>query len=447
MIRLNGIVYTRVEKATVNRGMKLTRTGVVILAILASTQAWATIITLGPIDAADSGWYHSGGNHNSVNPNYAVGTLGGREFRDFFVFDLTDMHSGPFEIVSAELRLWLPDGGYVSPDASELYELYSVETDPADVMAGGSGHTDIFDDLGDGTLYGSATVAPGDQGSVLSISLLAGALADMGWWRGKWPTSTKRVLRFMFYCAMRFSDFLVYDSEGIRKMLQKTIPCKRNTYTIAYGAHTNPYLGVASPEVDAVLEKYGLAARQYYLVVSRLEPENNVDVIIDGYRNCPGRRSLVIVGNLRDTAFVRKLRGIHAEKVRFVGGIYSKSELRILRANAAAYVHGHSVGGTNPSLLEAMASANVCVCHDNIFNREVAGDGAFYFGDKRALSDAITRIESADISDLDRRRQAGLRRVGQLYNWDRIAEQYDAAFQDMLACAGREPLKAGLGHG
>ena len=111
------------------------------------------------------------------------------------------------------------------------------------------------------------------------------------------------------------------------------------------------------------------------------------------------KRPLVIVGNIMETDYVRDLLKFKSKRIVFLGGIYDRFALEVIRANAFSYIHGHSVGGTNPSLLEAMASKNLCICHKNQFNMGVVSDSGFYFENDDDLSKVITEIEHNDYSE------------------------------------------------
>jgi rhamnosyltransferase len=116
--------------------------------------------------------------------------------------------------------------------------------------------------------------------------------------------------------------------------------------------------------------------------------------------------------------------------VRFPGGIYDRDELSIIRANAVDYLHGHSVGGTNPSLLEAMASKNLCICHDNEFNREVVRENGFYFKNAGELSLLLEHIE-VHPDEFAAMKTGALGRITDYYNWDLIGERYDRLFREI----------------
>jgi rhamnosyltransferase len=215
----------------------------------------------------------------------------------------------------------------------------------------------------------------------------------IGWERSKWPNTSKKILKFMFYLSAKLSPYIVADSASVEQVFREEFNRKRRIKTIEYGAHLNKTIGDNSDKVKDILQKYNLESNQYHLVVSRLEPENNIDVIIRGYLKENHKFPLIIVGNIMETDFVSQLTTLKSDKVIFVGGIYNRLELEIVRSNAFSYIHGHSVGGTNPSLLEAMASKNICVCHDNKFNKEVVEGSGFYFNTEHDVSNIIKEIE------------------------------------------------------
>ena len=181
--------------------------------------------------------------------------------------------------------------------------------------------------------------------------------------RSKWSWPVQIAFRMFEFAASRFSDWVICDSKAIENYIRKSYGC-HHTHVAEYGAYPNVYLTKEGAS-QAVLEELKLESGAYHLVVSRLEPENNVESIIRGYQLSTRKWPLIVVGNLQETNVVSMLRGVAGAQVHFVGGIYDKEKLAIVRAHAASYLHGHSVGGTNPSLLEAMGSRNLCVCHDD----------------------------------------------------------------------------------
>ena len=127
------------------------------------------------------------------------------------------------------------------------------------------------------------------------------------------------------------------------------------------------------------LKRFNLKSNEYYLSIARLEPENNVKLIIDEFQTSNSKKKLVIVGPLKNTSYVKDLLKNKSEKVIFTGGVYEPSVQRMLRHNCYAYIHGHEVGGTNPTLVEALSCRNIIFSLNVPFNREVAGESAIYF--------------------------------------------------------------------
>jgi glycosyltransferase involved in cell wall biosynthesis len=248
----------------------------------------------------------------------------------------------------------------------------------------------------------------------------------IGWKRLKWSRVGKKVLKFMFFLSAKLSPYILADSIGIEKVFRINFKRGKRIETIEYGAYVNKTVGLDSIEINKVLEKYQLQKGKYHLLVSRLEPENNIGEIIKGYDQKSNKYPLIIVGDLQGTEYVSKLRNIKNKDICFLGGIYNKYELEVVRSNAFSYFHGHSVGGTNPSLLEAMASKNLCICHDNEFNRGVVKDNGLYFSTVNDVANIITDIEENDYSLLS---ENAYKQVKDYYNWESIGNRYVEYFK------------------
>lgn len=247
--------------------------------------------------------------------------------------------------------------------------------------------------------------------------------------RSKWSYPVKVGFRLFERAASYFSDRVICDSVAIERYVRERYGCT-HTDVAEYGAYVNPYVHPSDSErisAEQLLSELGLISGQYHLVVSRLEPENNVEPIILGYQASERKWPLVVVGNLKETGFVKRLQGIAGSQVQFVGGIYDKDKLAVVRAHAASYFHGHSVGGTNPSLLEAMGSRNLCICHDNQFNREVVDAQGLFFVDAGQVGAHLERVEE-NTAKFDPLRDGALLRVRDYYNWDIMAEKYHRIF-------------------
>lgn len=253
------------------------------------------------------------------------------------------------------------------------------------------------------------------------------------WQRDKWSWPIKLFLKSLFYSAAKNSKYIVYDSKGIEKLFKEKYNRVKNGMVIEYGAYLNKYIDIDSQSVCETLNGYNLTPGKYHLVVSRLEPENNVEMIVRGFSLTRKKYPLIIVGNQLNTPYVKKLKMYESESIRFIGGIYDKDALEIVRANAFSYLHGHSVGGTNPSLLEAMASKNYCVCHDNMFNREVVLDNGSYFSAEQDVSDILDFLEDLDNSaKYHAGREGAFNRVKDYYSWEKIIDRYDNYFRSIV---------------
>lgn len=237
--------------------------------------------------------------------------------------------------------------------------------------------------------------------------------------RTKWTLPKRLFVRFCIWTSVYLSDYVIADSKSIREFLLKNYIIKdKRIIQIEYGADIND-----KPDLS-LLDEYNLKPDGYYLVVSRLEPENNVESIIRGYIKSNIQQPLIVVGNLLGTKYVNGLLQYKSDTVRFLGGVYDKSKLEALRFGCKAYLHGHSVGGTNPSLLEALGSGNIIIAHDNVFNREVTDNKMKYFSTPEECSDAIIEVENLSDNDISGYKKLAIKRIKDFYNWERIAQDY-----------------------
>lgn len=248
------------------------------------------------------------------------------------------------------------------------------------------------------------------------------------WARSKWGTLAKLWFKMMEAVAMWTPDKLIADAEGILKHLQSRHARLPAVSVIPYGA---PVINVA-PDVGP-LEEWQLTSGKYFLVVCRLEPENSVREIVKGYLQSKSEHTLVVVGSIDPaTEYVKELLLLNHGRIRFIGPVYDKRKLQTLRYHAFAYFHGHTVGGTNPSLLEALGCGNLVIAHDNVFNREVAGGMATYFHQEHDIAGSIRALESFSQEQLKRMKVMAQERIINAYSWDQISDTYCLNFPQQL---------------
>jgi len=238
--------------------------------------------------------------------------------------------------------------------------------------------------------------------------------------RDKWSPLKKAFIKLTEIVAVKLSTHIIADSKEITNYLFSTYANldKMKLSTIEYGAYINNAFN------QTVLDKYGLKKDSYYLVVSRLEPENNIKMIIDGYKLSNSSKSLIIVGDFVSDDYAAVIQKEKNEKIRLLGGIYNPEELAVLRYSAFAYIHGHSVGGTNPSLLEALGSSNIAICHDNPFNREVTNNKQLYFSQASDLQKRLEDLEQFNEAAILQLKADAKERIENYYTWDNIANKY-----------------------
>ncbi len=240
-------------------------------------------------------------------------------------------------------------------------------------------------------------------------------------------TFMQRAFVFILQIVSTFlSDHLIADSDAVKDYWFKRFHVRKQKMTsVAYGAEVPVNFN------DSVLEQFDLKSREYYLVVGRLVPENNLKMILEAFTNYKGKKKLVVVGNVKDNPFAKSISENANENVIFTDGIYEKDKLDSLRKHCYAYIHGHSVGGTNPALLEAMVAKCACICHDNEFNREVTQGNQMYFRSVSDLTDLLNGMDS-NTESVFRYSQLAFRRVMENYSWENISRKYEEVFESLL---------------
>ena len=241
--------------------------------------------------------------------------------------------------------------------------------------------------------------------------------------REKWRGAGSRYYRWAERLAVRRADVVIADAQAIADHAQREYG--RACTVIAYGAE------VIDPGSERLAE-VDLIRRDYHLIVARMEPENHVLDAVHAYRVSEETRPLVVVGGAPYSQwYIDKVRAAAADdsRVRFLGGVYDQDLLNELYAHSRTYIHGHSVGGTNPSLLRAMGAGSAVMAFNCEFNREVTANRAFFWSDAKDLTALFDEIAEGEIDEQLREfGEAGRQRVAEVYRWDAVA----GAYEDML---------------
>lgn len=236
------------------------------------------------------------------------------------------------------------------------------------------------------------------------------------WKRSKYSNRVQKFLKRAERWAALNADVLIADSVGIEKYLKEEY--NKPSHYIAYGADV-----FESPH-EGVLESYRLEPFQYNMLIARMEPENNIEMIIKGHIHSGTGRPLLIVGKT-DNKYGSYLMNAykHKPEVRFLGGIYDTVVIDNLRYFSHLYFHGHSVGGTNPSLIEAMGCNAMIAANDNLFNKGVLGEDAFYFANDEDIVQIIRTVTSK--AEHSKMLQNNIRKIRVQYNWEHITDEYE----------------------
>lgn len=251
------------------------------------------------------------------------------------------------------------------------------------------------------------------------------------WMRAKWSAPVRKYWKISEQLMTKHCDLLICDSKNIEKYIHDEYG-KYNPKTtfIAYGAETRKSkLADDDPKLTAWYEEKGLSPKSYYLVVGRFVPENNYETMIREFMKSHSKRDFALITNVSDKFLEELKEKTHFDqdpRIKFVGTVYDKELLMKIRENAYGYFHGHEVGGTNPSLLEALGSTDLNLLLDVGFNREVAEDAALYWnkqpGNLASLIDQADNMNAGEITELG---EKSSQRVVEAYSWQHIADEYN----------------------
>lgn len=257
------------------------------------------------------------------------------------------------------------------------------------------------------------------------------------WMRSKWSKPIRIYWKESEKMMVKSSDLIICDSVNIEKYIHccydKFSKKKLKTTFIAYGAETRKsILSDDSPEFLKWLEEKNLQSHNYYLVVGRFVPENNYEIMIREFMKSKSDKDFAIITNVNDKFLIeleKRLGFRNDKRIKFVGTVYNQELLMKIREKAYGYFHGHEVGGTNPSLLEALGSTNLNLLLDVGFNKEVAQDTALYWnkeeGNLANLIEKADQFSELEIMEMGRKAK---KRIKDAYSWEYICERYAEVF-------------------
>ena len=257
------------------------------------------------------------------------------------------------------------------------------------------------------------------------------------WMRAKWSVPVRKYWKESERMMVKYADLSICDSKNIEKYIQKEYAdYKPETTFIAYGSETTPSsMADNDPKYIGWLKEHGLHDGEFYISVGRFVPENNFETMIREFMKSHSAKDFAII-TTRDEKFLNtldeKLHFSKDKRIKFVGTVYDQELLKKIRERAYGYFHGHSVGGTNPSLLEALGSTKLNLLYDVGFNREVAEDGALYWqlkeGNLAALIDKVDKMELIQRENLE---NVAKKRIIEHYNWKYICNCYEKIFEEV----------------
>lgn len=254
------------------------------------------------------------------------------------------------------------------------------------------------------------------------------------WKRAKWSAPIRAYWKISEQLMVKHADLLICDSINIEKYIKEDYSkySPKTTY-ISYGADVTPSL--LSDDDDSVVEWFkekNIDFKNYYLIVGRFVPENNYELIIKEFMKSKTAKDLVIITNIEKNKFYDNLKqNTHFEedsRIKFVGTVYNQQLLKKIREKAYAYLHGHEVGGTNPSLLEALAVTDLNILLNVGFNYEVGQKSAIYFDRTNSLHRVISEVELFDNNQIIQYSIESKNRIKLNYTWEKIRDSYEILF-------------------
>src|ERR1700744_2313271 len=237
------------------------------------------------------------------------------------------------------------------------------------------------------------------------------------WKRSKYSKRGQQFLKYAEKLAVKYSQFYISDSRVIKEYLEDKYHI--NSQYIPYGAD------VYSEHEREQLSPANANKEDYFLLMARMEPENNIETILEGFSNSDSRKNFKVLGDTSNRFgkyITHKFK--NDDRIEFKGSIFDTAKVRSLQNNSYLYFHGHSVGGTNPSLLEAMASEALIAAHNNPFNKSVLHADAFYFSNAHEVKDLVENVQRKENERMMVRNN--LNKITYQFNWEKIINEYEA---------------------
>ncbi len=242
------------------------------------------------------------------------------------------------------------------------------------------------------------------------------------WRRHKWGRVAKWFLKLSEKVSVNYADVVVTDNQAIKEYVKSEY--NKDSVLIAYGGD---HVLIPSHENKNSTEKFVPPFDKYAIKVCRVEPENNVHVVLEGFSQM-NDFPLVIVGNWDASEYGKQLREKYdgVSNIKLIDPVYDRGVLYNLRSNAQLYIHGHSAGGTNPSLVEAMCFGLPVIAFDVQYNRETTQNRSLFFKDRGSLIEALNHLDQAEISEVG----AAMKETAmELYTWKKITGEYASYFE------------------
>lgn len=255
------------------------------------------------------------------------------------------------------------------------------------------------------------------------------------WKRDKWNYFVKKYLKYSEKIMVKYADLVICDSVNIEKYIKEQYKkYNPNTTFIAYGSDIEENCSEESKEkLQKWYEEKQVSKNEYYLIVGRFVPENNYETMIKEFMKSTTKKDLVIITNVEKNKFYEELKQKtnfdKDKRIKFVGTVYDTELLKQIRQNAYGYLHGHEVGGTNPSLLEALATTNLNLLLGVSFNKEVADNTAMYWNkEENNLSNLINTAETLKNDAIEQYGKKAKERIKEEYSWQKIINNYEQIF-------------------